>query len=129
MAWFLGKNNYDAYLHEENNNLKNKNLKLENEIKRLEKQIIDINLNKNDVIDMELDKSAENIENKLNDSVKKLVDDILKNDSINSSLIPDYIERKIYENIFKVFIGLIKEILENTNFNLLNQNIKFTVTS
>tara|TARA_B100000941_G_C28311756_1_gene451905 strand:+ start:234 stop:623 length:390 start_codon:yes stop_codon:yes gene_type:complete len=129
MAWFLGKNNYDAYLHEENNNLKNKNLELENEIKRLEKQIIDINLNKNDVIDMELDKSAENIENKLNDSVKKLVDDILKNDSINSSLIPDYIERKIYENIFKVFIGLIKEILENTNFNLLNQNIKFTVTS
>ena len=58
MAQFLGKNNDESYLQEENNNLKKKNLELENEIKRLKKQIIDINLNKNHIIDMELDKST-----------------------------------------------------------------------
>lgn len=125
----MGKNNDDINLVEENNNLRKKNLQLENDIKLLEKKIVDINLNNNDIDDMELDKNTESIEYKLNNSVKKLVDDILKNDSINNSLIPDYVERKIYENVFKVFIGLMKEILENTNINLLNQNINFMVTS
>ena len=38
MLWFLGKNENEVKLIEENNNLRKKNLELENDIKLLEKK-------------------------------------------------------------------------------------------
>ena len=54
-----------------------------------------------------------------------MVDNMLKNDSVNSIMIPDYIEKKIYTNVFTILIGIMKEILEDTKINIFNQNISF----
>ena len=124
MNWFFNKN--DDNLQEENRLLKLKNQDLENQIKILEKKIINMNLESNTIMfddNSEIDE-ADDKEIKLKNSVKALVDDILKNDSINNELIPDYVERKIYENIFNPLIKLMKEILESSSINFLNQNIK-----
>ena len=130
MSWFFNKSNeyvdMNTKLLRENNELKNKTIDMEQQIKNLEKIIIEMNLDSNNDLDnMELDVNDNSVEFKLKNSVKNLVDNVLKNDSINSSLIPDYIERKLYENVFTIFINLLKEMAENTNINLLNQNISF----
>jgi len=124
MNWFFNKN--DDNLSQENHLLKLKNQDLENQIKILEKKIINMNLETNTIMfddNSEVDEEDDK-EIKLKNSIKLLVDDILKNDSINNELIPDYVERKIYENIFNTLIKLMKEILENSSINFLNQNIK-----
>ena len=111
-------------LSSENRILKEENLQLKERLVFLEDEIQKIKTKSN--ISPE---SADALEKKLQGSVSKLVDNILKNDSINSVMIPDYIERKIYTNVFTVLISMIKEILEDTNINIFNQNIKFQMSS
>ena len=48
---------------------------------------------------------------------------MMQNNNINNSLIPDYLERQIYENIFTSIISIVKEILETTKVSILNQEI------
>ena len=52
---------------------------------------------------------------------------MLENENINSSIIPDYVERKIYTNVFTILISIMKEIIDDTSINFLNQNIKFAM--
>lgn len=103
----------------ENNRLKKEILKLNKKIIALEK------MKNNSGIDSE---SMDAFEKNMKKSVNIMVDDMLKNDSINSRMIPDYIEKKIYTNIFTVIIGLLKEVLEDTSINLLNQSITLKMT-
>lgn len=112
---------FTSNLSQENEDLKIQNAKLIEYIEDLKHKQNIINFAS---IEQE---SSNNFERKMEESVKKLVDNMLENNSINSSLIPDYIERKIYENVFTIFIGLLKEVLENTNINLLNQNISLKI--
>ena len=65
----------------------------------------------------------------MKESIKLIVDDILKNNNINSTLIPDFIERKIYTNIFNILINLLKELLESSKISILNQKITFMLES
>ena len=67
------------------------------------------------------------IDEQLQISIKKLVDDLLSNENINLDILPDYVERKIYENVFTVAIGLLKETLEKTKITILNQDITFNL--
>ena len=78
---------------------------------------------KNRIKILEENKGIQNVEENMKKSVQKLVNKILENDNINSPLIPDYIERKIYTNVFNIFIGLVKETIETTNISILNHNI------
>jgi hypothetical protein len=72
-------------------------------------------------------KSTDVFERRMKESVKSLVDEMLENNKINNSYIPDFIERKLYENVFTVIISLLKETLENTSIKLLNQNITLNI--
>jgi predicted nuclease with TOPRIM domain len=96
--------------------LNNKLTELENEINRLK------------VGHSISPSSVEEFEDRFKESVEKLVNDMLENDNINSSLIPDYIERKIYMNVFKMLISIMKETIDSTSINLLNHNITFNMT-
>ena len=107
----------------ENRILREENLKLNERLVFLEDEIQKLKAKSN--ISPE---SADALEKKLQGSVSRLVDNILENDGINSVMIPDYIERKIYTNVFTVLISMVKEILEDTNINIFNQNIKFQMT-
>ena len=127
MVFFYNNDN----LLRENKNLKAQNLRLAEYIKDLEIKLDSMNpaasVNFDPPINSEKD-SLDNFERKLEESVKKMVDKMLENNSINSNFIPDYIERRLYENIFTVIIGLLKEMLENSNINILNQNISLKLT-
>ena len=106
----------------------NKNLEFDN----LKLNEIITNL-KNDIIQLTSEKETKQVninkdfEKKLHESVSKMVDNILKNNDINT-IIPDYIERKIYSNIFTILINLLKEVMEDANISILNQNIKLKMT-
>ena len=95
---------------------------LKQEEKQLkQKEKIHDKQNKQQLINIEVEK-------KMNKSIKKLVNHLLENDNINNTYIPDFIERKLYENIFTLLIGLLKDTLENANIKFLNQNIRFKIT-
>lgn len=113
----LMSNNKDNSQNE-NQVLREENLKLNERLVFLEEEIKKLQVKTS--ISQE---SIEDIEKRLQESVSKMVDTMLENDNINSSLIPDYIEKKIYTNVFKLLIGLLKETLESTSINLLNQSI------
>ena len=101
----------NVYLRDTNATLSSHILYLEDEIKKLRS---------NSGISTE---SIYQFEKKMQGSVKKMVDDMLDNDSVNSSIIPDYIEKKIYTNVFTILIGIMKEVLEDTKINIFNQSI------
>ena len=111
-------------LSSKNKILLEKNLLLNDRLKLLDDEIKKLKKNYNITAE-----SSDAFEKKLQSSITKFVDNILKNDNINSALIPDYIERQIYTNVFTVFVSLIKEILEDTNINIFNQTIKFKMES
>ena len=67
------------------------------------------------------------IEDQLKVSVESLVNELMKNDNINSDLIPDFVEKKIYENVLTLAISLLKETLEKTKITILNQDITFNL--
>ena len=108
-------NEFNEKLKILNKELNDKIIGLEEEIKKLKSK------DKNNA------DSITNLENKIQLSVNKLVDDMLNNDDINSP-IPDFIERKIYTNVFTILIGVMKEVVEDANINVLNQNIKIKMT-
>ena len=114
------------YFGDQNNKCKIENLELKknidllkNQIKLLEKQ--------GNIKYKSPEEKEEEIEKDLKESVMKIVDNMLENDGINSSLLPDYIERKLYTNILIMIISLLKETLETTNVTLLNQKISLKV--
>lgn len=111
-------------LSSKNKILLEKNLLLNDRLKFLDDEIKKLKKNSNITAE-----SSDAFEKKLQSSITKFVDNILKNDNINSALIPDYIERQIYTNVFTVFVSLLKEIIEDTNINIFNQTIKFKMES
>lgn len=115
-----------SVLTQENEVLRSENLQLNKRLLILEEEITKIKNNSSKKSNLS-EESLNALENKMQASVKKLVNDMLKNNSINSSFIPDYIERKLYINIFTVLISMIKEVIEDTSINIFNQNIKFSM--
>jgi hypothetical protein len=105
--------------------IKNENVKLNNKVKELESAIELIKKNSIPINN----NSVKQVENKLKNSIEKLVSEMLKNENVNSSYIPDYVEKKIYTNVFTLLIGMMKEVLEDTSINILNQKISFTMAS
>jgi hypothetical protein len=84
-----------------------------------------------------LRKRIKNLEDKLeiknysneeiNELLKLYVRDMLKDDNINSNIIPDYIEEKIYVNCLKLCMGMLSNGLENSQINLLNKKFKLSL--
>jgi len=97
---------------EKDNELQKENKILKDKIKRLEEN-----------------KDLRIVEENMKKSIDNLVNKLLENDNINSPLIPDYIEKKIYMNVFKIFIGIVKETVDSINFTILNQNISLKLES
>lgn len=59
--------------------------------------------------------------------IEKYIDKVLKNDKLNNKLIPDYIEKKLYTNVFKIALHVMNEIFENTHFGFLDYKLKNSI--
>ena len=86
--------------------------RLEGENKELKKKI-DIREHLNEIDD---------------EKIKKLVKKILDNKDINIGLLPDSIESKLYENIIRLLLSLIKETLDTTKIEFLGHCLQLQLT-
>lgn len=61
------------------------------------------------------------------EKVSKYVDEMLKDASINIEYFPDYIERKIYRNVFNLVLNLMDHVLETTELKLFGNELQITI--
>ena len=55
--------------------------------------------------------------------VRELVERYLKDEHLNSKYIPDFIEKKMYSNMLRVSVGLLRDTLEHTKLEVLGHRI------
>lgn len=92
-------------LHEENS-------KLSNHIKQLEDK------NKENP-------NPKNVKSLLSrDDIRKYIDKLLENENANVGFLPDFVEKKIYENVFIFLLGLLENTLEQSSIEVLGHKIK-----
>jgi hypothetical protein len=63
------------------------------------------------------------------EQIKKYVDNMLKDPDLNIKYLPDFVERQIYKNIFKMLLQTTDHILETTKIEFLGHTVNFDVTS
>lgn len=73
-------------------------------------------------------KKMEKFYQNLNVSIDNYVDEMLQDEEINS-MIPDYIEKKIYKNVFSLVLKLMKNFTESASISFLDQEITFNLKS
>jgi hypothetical protein len=61
------------------------------------------------------------------EAVKQFVDKLINDPNININGFPDYIERKVYQNVVTVIMGIVDQVLSSTEIKILNHKIVFTV--
>lgn len=60
-------------------------------------------------------------------AIERMVDRYLANKQINSKFIPDAIERKMYKNMLRILIGLLKDTFNNAHVDLLGHRVSFSM--
>ena len=76
-------------------------------------------------IDKDVPQHKEGSKFKESDEVRTIIDRFLKNELINNPYIPDFIERKLYANVIKLVIGIMKETVESSKIDVLGHRISF----
>lgn len=59
------------------------------------------------------------------DQIKIFVDELLKDQDVNISVLPDWAERRIYQNVFTVLIGLLKKTVETSSLKFMGHEVGF----
>ena len=135
MGNLMSDNNNHHEIDVQNNLLRNQNNELKKQLEYL-KNIIDndqkeinklktiINNKKENNKKEELDQFYKNLDS----SIDKYVSEMLKDEEINS-VIPDYIEKKIYKNVFTLILKLMRNVTDSTKINFLDQELSLTLKS
>ena len=84
-------------------------LKKENEVLRKEVDYFNGRRTIKDVIDEE--------------QIKLTAEKLIKDKDVNLKYLPDFIERRFYESIIKIFLALIKETCDTTKLSILGHEI------
>ena len=132
MGNFISHSN-DSDINIQNQLLKKQNIELQKQVSSLrqiiEKDRTNLELIKKELLQKEEKSKKEKLERfykNLDSSVDKYVDEMLKDEEINS-VIPDYIEKKIYKNVFKIVLKLVRNITDSTSISFLDQELTFTL--
>ena len=57
--------------------------------------------------------------------LNQIVEKLIKDEDVNIDYLPDFVERKIYTNVFNLLINLLDETLNTTGIDLLGHRIEF----
>lgn len=57
------------------------------------------------------------------------IDKILANEDSNAAYIPDFVEKKIYENVLSLVLGLVDSMLNETSISFLGHRIVMDIVS
>lgn len=55
--------------------------------------------------------------------IQEAVDHMIQNSDINVGYLPDVVERQLYKNVFHILLGLLAEVVEGSNIQLLGHEI------
>lgn len=55
--------------------------------------------------------------------IQEAVDRMIQNNEINVGYLPDVVERQLYKNVFHILLGLLSEVVEGSNIQLLGHEI------
>lgn len=61
------------------------------------------------------------------DEIKKFVDELLLDKDINIGLLPDAIERALYENILTILMKLVQHSLDDLKISFMGHNLKISL--
>ncbi len=92
---------------------------LKKEIKILRQELRELKQNNNA---LSKEERMKQFYQELDDSIDKYVNEMLKDEEINS-VIPDYIEKRIYKNVFTLVLKLFKNVTDSTKISILDQEI------
>ena len=60
--------------------------------------------------------------------IDEYVEQLLTDETVNISYLPDFVEKKIYKNVFSLLIGLLNNVLGTTAVKLLGHQLTFMIT-
>jgi hypothetical protein len=63
------------------------------------------------------------------ETIEQYVNELLGSKRINFFLIPDYVEKKIYVNIFSFMLRLFRHVFKTSYISIFNHRIKLTMES
>jgi hypothetical protein len=63
------------------------------------------------------------------EKVDEIVEGFMQNNSVNSALLPDFIERAIYTNVVTLVLGIAEEVLEGTSIEILGHRVELSIRS
>ena len=135
MGNLMSNNNNHQEINNQNTLLKNQNDELikqleylkntiENDQKEIDELKNIINIKRENNKKEELEQFYKNLDS----SIDKYVSEMLKDEEINS-VIPDYIEKKIYKNVFTLILKLMRNVTDSTKINFLDQELSLTLKS
>jgi len=61
--------------------------------------------------------------------LKHFVETLIKDEDINIDYLPDFVERKIYENVFNLLINLLDETVGTTGIDVLGHRMEFNIVA
>lgn len=60
-------------------------------------------------------------------SIEKIVIEMLKNEDLNIKYFPDWVEKKIYTNVFTMMMNLVNEILKTTQLQCIGHEVSVSM--
>ena len=63
------------------------------------------------------------------DKIEEFVDGMIQNKSINFTMIPDYIEKKLYVNVFSIVLNILDMLLDSVNVEIMGHKITIDIAS
>ena len=99
------------------------------EFKNSKSQTPGIKKNKVNIPENNSDKEIKNtLRLASNDIIKDFVNDLITSEHVNIKYLPDFVEEKIYKNIFNISLGIIDKLLENINVEIIGHRITFDLS-
>lgn len=107
-------------LKKELKSLKKINSKLEQELKQKYDEDIELTQSKtaNGMTVKDLTRISKS-------QINKFVDELLDDEDVNSKYIPDFVERQLYRNIFKILLGTLDNLFDSTSVKFMGHQITF----
>jgi hypothetical protein len=62
------------------------------------------------------------------DMIRDYVKEMLEKEECNISYIPDFVEKRLYEKIFTMLLGVVEHALETSSANFMGHQIRFYLT-
>ena len=61
------------------------------------------------------------------EQIETFVDEMMQNKSINFSMIPDYIEKKLYVNVFSIVLNILDSLLDSVSIQIMGHKISIDI--